>query len=113
MTGNDRCSEVDWESALSRPGWANCTLGSYISGVWRENDAVISSLPDGIDNIKMGQCCSPPHEYKDDTPACQTLDWKTSLSRSVTMNLLSFYAFALAIRNVKRSQSHQLAFCSF
>ncbi|XP_020626858.1 uncharacterized protein LOC110064194 [Orbicella faveolata] len=79
--GNDRCSEMGWESALSGPGWANCSLGRYISGVWRENDAVIS-LPDGIDNIKKGQCCSPPHEYKDDTPVCQTLDWKTSLSRN-------------------------------
>ena len=103
---------MGWESALSGPGWANCSLGRYISGVWRENDAVIS-LPDGIDNIKKGQCCSPPHEYKDDTPVCQTLDWKTSLSRSVTMNKLSTCAFTLAMRNLKRSKGLQLAFCSF
>ena len=73
---------MSWEFALSGPGWANCSLGRYISGVWRGNYAEIS-LPDGIDNIKMGQCCSPPHEYKDDTTVCQSLDWKTSLSRSV------------------------------
>ena len=90
---------MSWESALSGPGWANCSLGRYLSGVWRENSAVIS-LPDGIDNIKKGQCCGPPHEYKDDTPVCQTLDWRTSLSRLVRSlterfavnKLFSFYA---------------------
>ncbi|XP_078379543.1 uncharacterized protein LOC144662575 [Oculina patagonica] len=74
------CNEVNWEKALSRPGWANCSLGRYMNGLWRKNDAIISS-PDGIDNIKKGRCCIPPHEYKDDTPVCQIVDWKTSLSR--------------------------------
>ena len=93
---------MGWESALSRTGWANCSLGRYISGVWRENDAVIS-LPDGIDNIKKGRCCSPPYEYKDDSPVCQTLDWRTSLSRSVSERVIynmdkhSFYVFTQAI----------------
>ncbi|XP_078379572.1 uncharacterized protein LOC144662599 isoform X1 [Oculina patagonica] len=74
------CYEVNLETALSRPGWANCSLGRYLNGLWRKIDAVISS-PGGIDNIKKGRCCIPPHEYEDDTPVCQTVDWKTSLSR--------------------------------
>ncbi|XP_078379553.1 uncharacterized protein LOC144662584 [Oculina patagonica] len=77
--GYNSCYDVNWEKALSQPGWANCSLGRYLNGLWRENDAVISS-PDRIDNIKKGRCCIPPHEYEDDTPVCQTVDWKTVLS---------------------------------
>ncbi len=52
-----------------------------MNGLWIENEAVVSS-PDGIDNIKKGRCCNPPHEYEDDSPVCQTVDWKTPLRRS-------------------------------
>ena len=103
---------MDWESALSRPGWANCSLGRYLSGVWREYHAVIS-LPDGIDNVKKGQCCSPPHEYKDDTPVCQTLNWKTSLSRSVTMNKQTLLRFYTSYKEPKEIAGPSISFLFF
>ncbi|XP_078368380.1 uncharacterized protein LOC144652235 [Oculina patagonica] len=78
--GDNDCYAVDWRITLSQPGWSNCSCsGSYLTGFWRENDAVFSA-DDGIDNIKQGGCCIPPQEYEDDTPVCQTVDWKNVLS---------------------------------
>lgn len=83
ITADKNCLEVDWQIALSRQGWANCScLGSYLTGLWREN-GITSSSSDGIDNIKRGECCIPPREYEDDTPDCQIEDWKTKLNKLV------------------------------
>ena len=91
---DNNCLEVDWQIALSRQGWANCScLGSYLKGLWRENDIVSS---DGIDNIKRGQCCVPPRVYEDDTPDCQIVDWKATLHRLVKFVI----SFDQQIRNV-------------
>ncbi|XP_078365914.1 uncharacterized protein LOC144650130 [Oculina patagonica] len=80
--GDNDCHEVDWQMNLSKPGWSNCSCpGSYLTGLWRESYDVFSSK-DGIDNIKRGRCCFPPQEYKDDKSVCQTVNWKTSLSRN-------------------------------
>ena len=81
ITGYKSCYEENWEISLGRPGWTNCTLGRYPNGLWRANYE--ASSYDGIQHIKRGRCCIPPHEYKDDSPVCQTVDWKTPLSRSV------------------------------
>ncbi|KAJ7385283.1 hypothetical protein OS493_016354 [Desmophyllum pertusum] len=80
-SGDKSCPEVNWKRALSQPGWANCSSGNYLNGLQRANNANLSATAfDGIDNIESGRCCIPPHEYKDETPVCQTVDWKTPLS---------------------------------
>lgn len=79
---------MDWQIALSRQGWANCScLGSYLTGLWRETN--VGSSPDGIDDIKRAKCCISPHEYEDDTPDCQIVDWKTVLSKLVQFAMIS------------------------
>ena len=79
ITVDKRCLEMDWQIALSRQGWVNCScLGSYLTGLWKEN-----YLPIEIENVKSGQCCFPPHEYEDDTPDCQIVDWRKELRKLV------------------------------
>lgn len=85
-TEDNSCRDENWNITLSRPGWANCSLGSYLKGLWRANDAEISkSSRDGIDNIKQGRCCITPHEYQDQAAVCHTVNWKSLLSRLVNL----------------------------
>ncbi|XP_078379589.1 uncharacterized protein LOC144662599 isoform X2 [Oculina patagonica] len=106
----NNCYDVNWKTALSRPGWANCSSRRYVNGLWNENEAVLSS-PDGIDNIKKGRCCNPPHEYEDDSPVCQTVDWKTPLRRKNTWAFCPkghflqgiFRSKGTGIRNIKKA----------
>lgn len=94
ITADKNCLEVDWQIAFSQQGWANCScLGSYLTGLWREND--FTSV-DGIDNIKRGECCIPPRVYQEDTPECQIVNWKTKLSKLVQFVMLLDYH----VRNV-------------
>ena len=72
------CIKTDWHIVLSQPGWANCSLGRYLNGVWRG-----SASQNGGNQLMKGRCCTPPQEYQDETLVCQTVDWTTSLSRSV------------------------------
>ncbi|XP_022781842.1 uncharacterized protein LOC111322890 [Stylophora pistillata] len=72
------CIEVDWNISLGSAGWASCPLGKYLRGVSRAH----ITNPDGIDNIKAGKCCTPPHEFLDQDTECKTVNWKTRLSKN-------------------------------
>ena len=73
------CIETDWHIVLSQPGWANCSLGRYLNGVWRGS----AGQNGGINQITKGRCCTPPQEYQDETFVCKTVDWTSSFIRSV------------------------------
>ena len=77
LTAYSDCTQVDWNITLGSAGWASCPLGKYLKGVLRAH----ISNSDGIDNIKAGQCCIPPHEFLDEDTECKTENWKKSLSR--------------------------------
>ncbi|CAH3038178.1 unnamed protein product, partial [Pocillopora meandrina] len=72
------CTQVDWNITLGIAGWVSCPLGKYLKGVLRAH----ISNSDGIDNIKAGQCCIPPHEFLDEDTECKTENWKKLLSRN-------------------------------
>ena len=74
------CAEVDWQITVSQPGWTNCSQGRYLTGLWRKSNGGNG----GIDHASKGRCCTPPQEYEDDALVCQTVNWTTALSRSVT-----------------------------
>jgi len=78
VTEYQSCEEVNWKFALRQPGWANCSRGKYLNGLWRKSP----DIQGGIDRVKKARCCIPLQEYQDETPVCQTVNWKTSLSRS-------------------------------
>ena len=79
ITEHKSCEEANWQISLNQPGWANCSLGRYLNGLWRKS----SGFQGGIDHVTKGKCCIPLQEYQDETSVCQTVNWKTSLSRSV------------------------------
>ena len=79
ITGDSCCDQIEWQIALSQPGWVNCPRGRYLNAL-RFNSIGYSGV---IDHTKKGRCCAPPQEYQDVTVVCQTVDWKSSLSRSV------------------------------
>ena len=84
ITGDNCCVEINWQISLGQQGWVNCSsMGRYFNGLWIKS----ISQHGGGDHITKGRCCTPPHEYQDETPVCQTVDWKTSSSRSVRRSI--------------------------